>query len=105
MSDATLILRCTLVSAENDWQHGTIEAAMGTPEASELVARFADQQPIMLSGRTFRVEGYEIIANEASGPPAGWQSETETEHDRAAHTMRLAEAIGSMVMGLGESKE
>lgn len=77
MSEITLLLRCTLTSAENDWQHGTIEVGAGTAEAVELVARFADQQPIMLNSRTFRVTGYEIIANETSGPPAGWQPEHE----------------------------
>lgn len=66
MSMPTMLLRCTLSSPVNDWQHGTIEVGAGTTEASELLARFADQQPIMLDGYTFLVTGYESIAFEMS---------------------------------------
>lgn len=79
MSTPTMLLRCTLSSPVNDWQHGTIEVGLGTPEASELLACFADQQPIVLDGHTFLVTGYESIVFEMSGPPAGWQPEPETE--------------------------
>ena len=67
MSDATLVLRFVLQGTEHDRQHGTMEVGIDTDEGREMLARFADQQPIMLSGRTFRVAGYEPIALRMSG--------------------------------------
>jgi hypothetical protein len=98
MSEITLLLRCTLTSVENDWQHGTIEVGMGTPEARELLARFADQQPIMLNGRTFLVDSYESSAYETSGPPAGWQPEPAPEWTSSTVLLTVPAGHGGLYM-------
>lgn len=98
MSDATLVLRFVLQGTEHDRQHGTMEVGIDTDEGRETLARFADRQPITLNGRTFLVTGYEIVALQMSGPPAGWQPDLEPVWTNSTVFLTVPDGHGGLYM-------